>query len=72
MSKNLSEDMASVAAGLRRVRAQLYELLAQDQLPPWAIPDARTVQLLGLDVALALDALVDAPPRPKSPLDERR
>jgi hypothetical protein len=70
--KKLSEEMKAVADGLRHVRAELYQLIAQDQLPEWAQPDARTVLLLGVDVIRALEALNDAAPHPTSHVEERR
>ena len=70
--RELSQEMLSAAKSLKAIRTELYRLISEDQLPDWAQPDARTILLLGLDVANALDALIDAAPHPTSHLEEKR
>ncbi|HEY7428862.1 MAG TPA: hypothetical protein VH682_31820 [Gemmataceae bacterium] len=59
--KLLSAEMLAVADALRSVRARLIRLTAEGQLPEGSWPDVSTVQLLGLDVAAALERLADVP-----------
>ena len=58
----LSAEMKATANALRSVRAHIVRLVAEGMLPEGSWPDASTVQVLGLDVAEALERLVDCPP----------
>jgi hypothetical protein len=70
----LSQELLATAGALRNVRARLVRLLAAGAWPEGAFPDISTVQLLGLDVATALERLADVPQPERTPthLDERR
>lgn len=75
--KLLSAEMLAVADALRSVRSRLCQLLAAGRWPDGAMPDITTVQVLGLDVAEALERLakgsepIRRTPGPYDP-DERR
>jgi hypothetical protein len=70
----LSQELLAAAGALRGLRARLVRLLADGAWPEGAFPDIATVQLLGLDVAKALERLADLPQPQHTPthLDERR
>lgn len=72
--KLLSAEMLAVADALRNVRHQLTRLIAEGHLPEGSFPDLTTVQVLGLDVANALERLArgsKSPQRTPTHLDER-
>jgi hypothetical protein len=75
--KLLSAEMLAVADAIRNVRTRLIQLLAAGRWPDGAFPDITTVQVLGLDVANALERLAagsepgQRTPSPYDP-DERR
>jgi hypothetical protein len=73
----LSAEMQALANALRNVRSRLIELVRDGQLPVGAFPDVTTIQVVGLDVAAALERLAnDREPTPRTPgpydADERR
>jgi hypothetical protein len=69
----LSEEMKATADAIRNVRANLCQLIAEGVLPDDLFPDVTTVNVCGLDVALALERLAgDGGVRMPSYLDERR
>lgn len=55
--KILSQECLAVADALRHVRSRLCQLVREGKWPEGAFPDISTVQLLGLDVAVALERL---------------
>jgi hypothetical protein len=68
----VNAELLAVADALRNVRARLAQLLPTG-LPQGSFADLTTVQLLGLEVAEALERLADAPvERKPTHLDERR
>ncbi len=70
----LSAELRAVADALRHVRSRLVRMVANGTMPEWAWPDATTVQVIGLDVANALERLArdDEPSKTPTHLDERR
>ena len=69
----LSEEMKATADALRNVRQRLCQLIAEGHLPDDLYPDVTTVNVCGLDVALALERLAgDGGVKMPTYLDERR
>ena len=69
----LSEEMKATADALRNVRTKLYQMIAAGVMSSDLYPDVTTVNVCGLDVALALERLAgDGGIRTPSYLDERR
>jgi hypothetical protein len=63
-----SDEMQALADALRNVRARLGQLIRDGQLPVGAFPDVSTVQVVGLDVAAALERLAnDREPMQRTP-----
>jgi hypothetical protein len=64
--------MRTCAGLIRAIRLKLIQLRVDDLMPPWSVVDSSTVEVLGLDVAAALEALCDTPPqRTPTHIDER-
>lgn len=55
--KLLAEECLAVADSLRSIRQRLNQMLLEGKWPEDSWPDITTVQVLGLDVAMALDRL---------------
>ena len=73
----LSAELLATADALRNVRARLVQLVHDGRWPEGSFPDLTTVQVLGLDVAEALERLAKgSEPLPRTPSpydpDERR
>jgi hypothetical protein len=73
----LSAELLATADALRNVRARLVHLVRDGSWPEGAFPDLTTVQVLGLDVAEALERLAKgSEPAQRTPTpydsDERR
>lgn len=69
----LSEEMKATADAIRNVRARLYQMIAEGTLPDDVCHDVTTVNVSGIDVALALERLAgDGGVRTPTYIDERR
>lgn len=55
--QRLASELRATADSIRSMRTQIIRLLYMDRIPASDIADASTVQVIGLDVANALDRL---------------